>query len=56
MKEGFGIVLYRTWCVVGGDRAVMAEAARVLVDGGMFILTDSVQLGDRPFQVICCWI
>jgi len=31
-------------------RAVMAEAARVLVDGGMFILTDSVQLGDRPFQ------
>lgn len=29
-------------------RAVIAEAARLLRPGGMFVLTDSVQLGDRP--------
>lgn len=27
---------------------VMKEVARVLVPGGMFVLTDSIQLGDRP--------
>uniref|UniRef100_A0A7S1WY04 Methyltransferase domain-containing protein n=1 Tax=Alexandrium catenella TaxID=2925 RepID=A0A7S1WY04_ALECA len=30
--------------------AVVAEAARVLRPGGLFVLTDSVQLGDRPSQ------
>jgi len=30
--------------------AVVAEAARVLAPGGFFVLTDSVQLGDLPWQ------
>jgi len=30
------------------QEAVFAEAARVLVEGGLFVLTDSIQLGDRP--------
>lgn len=29
---------------------VIKEVARVLKPGGMFVLTDSVQLGDRPYQ------
>lgn len=29
-------------------RAVIDEAARVLKPGGMFVITDSIQLGDRP--------
>lgn len=28
--------------------AVFSEVARLLIDGGMFVLTDSMQLGDRP--------
>mmetsp|Transcript_41443 Transcript_41443/g.50231 ORF Transcript_41443/g.50231 Transcript_41443/m.50231 type:complete len:119 (+) Transcript_41443:3-359(+) len=31
-------------------RAVLSEVARVLKPGGLFVLTDSVQLGDRPAQ------
>uniref|UniRef100_A0A7S4Q8C2 Methyltransferase domain-containing protein n=1 Tax=Alexandrium monilatum TaxID=311494 RepID=A0A7S4Q8C2_9DINO len=30
------------------QEAVFAEAARVLAPGGVFVLTDSIQLGDRP--------
>jgi ubiquinone/menaquinone biosynthesis C-methylase UbiE len=32
-------------------RNVLKEVARVLKPGGMFVLTDSLQLGDTPSKV-----